>query len=112
MVTLKKINVLSVAKTLAIIMGFIGFLLGIFYFILDLILKSFTDIGVGLGIGFLGIIILPIAYAVIGFISGGLFSFLYNFVSNKFGGIKLELDYPQTQVKKDKRNPLQFRRYR
>lgn len=93
MAKLKKIGVLSLAKFEAILMAFIGLILGIFYAILGTIFGAFTGSAVlGAGLGFLAIIILPILYAIFGFIAGAIGAFLYNLVAGWIGGIEIEFE--------------------
>ena len=92
MKVIKKLGILSVAKIQGIIMAFIGLIYGILYSLFGNISESFTEAGVvGAGLGFVGIIILPIMYGVFGFIGGAVIAFLYNIAAEKIGGIEIEL---------------------
>lgn len=92
MKVIKKLGVLSVAKIQGIIMAFVGLLYGISYTIFGNLSDALTEAGmVGTGLGFVGIIILPVFYGVFGFIGGAIMAFLYNIAAEKIGGIEIEL---------------------
>ena len=98
MVKLKRVGVFSVAKLQAIIMSFVGLIAGIFIAIIDMMLKSLaTSAGIdklpGAELGFSAIIILPIAYAIFGFIGGAIGAIVYNLSAKLVGG--LEMDFAQ-----------------
>tara|TARA_Y100000310_G_C20541544_1_gene743551 strand:- start:68 stop:328 length:261 start_codon:yes stop_codon:yes gene_type:complete len=83
---LKKINPLSLAK----IGGLFGLILGVI-----------ADIVISLGFSFTGesmealsggmLVLLPIVYGVIYFVSGLVFSWIYNALAKNIGGIKLDI---------------------
>ncbi|HKZ45086.1 MAG TPA: hypothetical protein VJ343_00075 [archaeon] len=93
---LKSVDMMSYAK----ISGAIGAIGG---FVLGVIVALFAGVGVGLmyempgaglvggAVGIAAIIIFPIMYAVIGFVSAAVGALLYNFVASKIGGVKIEL---------------------
>lgn len=80
---LKKLGVLSVAKIEAVIMAIFGFIFGIIFAITG------TAFG-GPAFGILSIVVFPIMYAVLGFVSGAIGAWLYNFAADKIGGIDME----------------------
>ena len=93
MIKLRSVRVFSVAKVNAILYGILG-----------LILAPFFLIGPGLAVmgapgmrrSLIGMVLftafVPLFYAVIGFIFGGLMAFIYNAISHAVGGIEIELD--------------------
>jgi hypothetical protein len=85
---LKKMGVLSVAKIYAAFGAIGGFLLGVF-----MTLIGAAAIGglSGLYFGVASIIIFPILYAILGFVGGAIFAFLYNLIAGWIGGIEIEL---------------------
>jgi hypothetical protein len=96
MTKVRSIRVFSAAKVNALLYGILG-----------LLLAPFLLLGPGLAMlgadgskrtGFGGVIffaaILPICYAVIGFISGALMAFIYNAISHAIGGLEVELEFP------------------
>jgi len=88
---LKKIGVLSLAKIYTILMAIIGLVIGIVYAIIGLVISATTtEPGIGAGIGLVGIIITPVVYAIIGFISGAVGAWLYNLIARWIGGVELE----------------------
>src|SRR4030067_2628526 len=95
---LKKIGPFSLAKIGGIIYAVLGLLVGIFISMLAVLggfASSLTSessspiIGMFLGVG--AIIILPIFYAILGFIIGAIVAWLYNVFAGVVGGIELDL---------------------
>lgn len=99
MTTIRRLDVLSVAKVVGTIGAAVGLIAGAF-------VSLFAMIGFGLaagatdepGAGLIGllfgagaIIILPIFYGVISFIGGAIEAFIYNLVAKYVGGIQIEL---------------------
>ena len=92
-VQLKRIGVFSLAKLQAILMAFVGLIIGIFSTVLEAMLGMFLGFpGFGMGLGFLSIVILPVIYAIFGFVSGAIGAFLYNLIAKWVGGIELEFE--------------------
>jgi len=91
---IKKIDVFSFAKIYAIMGAVIGFIVGLLIAIFAGIFAGFAEVPTGLGIatGATAIVIVPVFYAVFGFIFGAIGAFLYNIVANWVGGIKIELE--------------------
>lgn len=93
MAVVRKIGVMSLAKLQAVLMAVVGLIMGIFYALLSLIIGTqLGDVGVGAGLGFLGIIVLPVLYAIFGFIGGAIGALLYNLVAKWVGGVDLEFE--------------------
>lgn len=91
MTKVRKIDVLSAAKIEAIMMGIFGLLIGLFFALFSTLVGSTNNSTMlGTGLGFLGIIILPIFYAIFGFIAGAIGAFIYNLASGWVGGIEVE----------------------
>ncbi len=90
MKVIKKIGVLSFAKIEAVLMAIVGLAYGIIFAVFGG--GALTEAGaIGAGYGVLGIIILPIMYAVMGFVLGAVGAYLYNLVAKRIGGIEIEL---------------------
>jgi hypothetical protein len=96
--TLKRIDPISLAKTLALLEGLLGLIFGAIVALFSLfgaaVGATFEEagpawIGALLGVG--AVIFLPILYAVIGFIAGMLIAVLYNFAAGMAGGVQLDL---------------------
>jgi len=94
MVRLRSIGVLSSAKIFAVVQTAIGILVG-FLFLL------FGIVGAAIApgrqkFGMLGIVLLavlmPVFYAVLGFVMGAIWAFVYNLAANAFGGLELEFE--------------------
>lgn len=101
MKTLKKIDVLSFAKFQTVLLAMVGLLIGVmiafFGFIWQAFAGRFIEGGEALpafaaGLGMAALIILPVMYAVIGFISGLIGAALFNLVTAITGGIKVQLE--------------------
>jgi len=110
MTKLKKVGVLSFAKFQAVFMAFIGLIMGIFTAIMGVIYGAMLDSfrggvvsvegaeletsmlssGLLYGMGFLGIIVLPVLYSLAGFIFGAIGAWLYNLIAKWIGGIEVE----------------------
>jgi len=92
MVKINRIQPLSVGKLLGILYALIGFIAGIFISIISAVSATFSQ-----GTGFMGalfgigaVIILPIFYGVMGFVSGVIIAGLYNLVAGWVGGIEVQ----------------------
>jgi ABC-type antimicrobial peptide transport system permease subunit len=84
-VKLKRIGVLSLAKLQAILLAFMGLIIGIPYAIIGTFF-----LGEGLFTFGIFVIIFPILYAIFGFIGGAIMAFLYNLVAGWVGGIEMD----------------------
>lgn len=96
---LKKIGVFSLAKIEAVLGAVIGFIVGIIWALIARVFMGFAEMArapvsreFGMFFGVAAIVILPLLYAVIGFIGGAIVAFLYNVISGWIGGIEVELE--------------------
>jgi uncharacterized protein YacL len=95
---LKRIGVMSLAKLQAILMAIIGLVYGIVVGAFGILLGPTLMTYMGMPTYLLGlgavliIIILPIAFAIIGFIIGALTAMGYNFIMRLIHGIELEVE--------------------
>lgn len=90
---LTKIDVMSTAKIYAIMMAIFGLVMGIMLAIMNYFLPTATiepEVAY-FPFGWSAIIIFPIMYGIMGFLTGALMAWLYNTLSAKIGGIKLEI---------------------
>jgi hypothetical protein len=87
----KRVGVLSLAKTFGVIYAVIGLILGAFMTLFSLVGAGMVQSGLGVLFGVGAIILLPIFYGLAGFVVGALVAFVYNFVAGFVGGIELEL---------------------
>ena len=93
---IKRVGVLSVAKVFGV-MGFIfGLIIGLMFFMFSsfiAVLDKQSDVPSMLfaGLGFFMVILLPILYGVVGFVSGAISAWMYNIVIKLAGGIEIEL---------------------
>lgn len=92
MKTLTKIDVMSTAKIYALMMTVFGLLLGAIVAIMNYFLSStVVEPQSAYKMGWSAIIIFPIMYGLMGFLTGALMAWLYNKLAVKIGGIKLEI---------------------
>lgn len=90
---MKKITRISpkpLAKILGAIYAFIGIIGGVLVGVISLV-ASATGEAQGL-FGLAAIILLPLFYGVLGFVSGYVMALLYNLAAKKFGGIELDIE--------------------
>lgn len=86
---IRKIGVVSLANISGLVNAFIGLLFGIVVTIMSLLASPLTA-GLGFGsIGTFAIIIFPIFYGIMGFISGAVFGIFYNLAAKIGKGVKL-----------------------
>lgn len=88
---LKKIGVLSLAKIYGALMAIMGFIIGLFFGLIN-----YTIGGAELNpYGFIGawaIIFFPILYGVMGFAAGAFTAGVFNLITKYVGGLELEFD--------------------
>src|SRR5687768_13980548 len=95
-VVVRKIGVLSAAKMYGAIAAAFGVLIGCVFAVAGMIGAGFAPeegsalIGAMFGVG--AIVLLPLIYGVMGFISGALAAALYNVFASMVGGVSLELE--------------------
>lgn len=100
-VMIKRVGVLSLAKIQAVVMAAIGVFVGVIYALMMLtfgavMMSQAGNSGIGAmagGVagGLLMIVIIPVFYAVLGFITGAISAFIYNLAAGVIGGLELEL---------------------
>jgi uncharacterized membrane protein YbhN (UPF0104 family) len=95
---IRSVQVLSVGKTLGVVYGGLGFVVGCFIALFSLFggLAQLAAERPGMGLFgmFLGagaIILCPIFYGILGFLVGLLMSALYNLAARVTGGVEIEL---------------------
>ncbi|MFH1071806.1 MAG: hypothetical protein V1743_00055 [Nanoarchaeota archaeon] len=96
---LNKVGIKSYAKIAALIMAIVGFIEGLFYLVIVSIIGYIPESATGdiagnieviKNMGFAIVIILPIVYAVIGFLLGACAAWVYNLLARWVGGVELE----------------------
>ena len=96
---LKKIAPLQLGKMLAVTYGLLSLVFVPFFLLFSAIASMVPKVEggppmlpmmVGMGVGFL--IIAPIVYTVIGFVTGVIGAFVYNLVAGWIGGIEVEVE--------------------
>ncbi len=99
---IKKVGVLSYAKITAVLCFIIGLLLGVIYFFVAVVFGAML-MGVGgrggaaaggfsFVYGLIMLIMFPIIYGAVGFISGALGALIYNLLAGMIGGIEIEVE--------------------
>lgn len=96
---LRKLGVMSVAKIYAVLGAIGGFIVGLIVSIMSLAFGSVISAvggtaamsGIFMG-GVFAVIVMPIAYAIFGFIGGAIGAFLYNVVAGWVGGIEMKFE--------------------
>jgi len=100
-VQIRSVDVLSLAKVYGILMAAMGVLVGLIYGVVLLVMGAVMTGGgeqEGMGLVVIGAIAVcgaPVAYGVLGFVSGLITGLVYNVIAGKFGGIELELESVQ-----------------
>lgn len=84
-VILRKVSPYSLAKIHALVMGVIGLIAGVVTTISSFIVNISSW-------AFLSIIIFPLLYMILGFISGLICAWIYNLCSGMIGGLELEME--------------------
>jgi hypothetical protein len=93
MAQLKKIYVLSLAKFLGIVLGIAGLIAGILYGIGGAIIDLFTTgLNWGTALALQALIVMPIIFAIPGFIAGVIIAVSYNLISRWLGRIEIEVE--------------------
>jgi hypothetical protein len=92
---LRRIGVFSMGRFLACFQGLVGLLVGTVIALISLAAGAPKEGGGAanwlLGLGILAMVLVPIIYAVIGFVSGVIGALLFNLVASISGGIEVEL---------------------
>lgn len=89
--TVQRIGVFSLAKLQALIMAVIGLIIGILTAIAASVLSGGANQNWVTDLGFAAIIVLPLVYAVLGFIAGGIGALIYNLAAAWMGGISISV---------------------
>lgn len=95
----KRVGVMSMAKIYAIILAAMGLIIGAFVALFSVAVAGVAGAegaspaeGVALaGVGVFAIVLFPILYGVLGFVSGALGGALYNVCAKWVGGIEVEV---------------------
>jgi len=93
----KRLDIMSLAKITTLTYAVLGLLVGLFFALFSGVMRSVSTTNVDpvnawiLGLGALAIIVFPILYGLMGFISALISGGLYNFWAGKIGGIGVEL---------------------
>jgi len=92
MKTITRIGQKSLANLFGIFGIFYGFIIGLFLTLFSTIGSSITGVEIP-GLGILSIIVSPIVYGAVGYVSGYVGANIYNkIIVPKLGGIEIELE--------------------
>jgi hypothetical protein len=99
MATVKRISPASALKVGAVVYAFFGLVVGVCTALFSMIAGSLGEMAgatfgaraIGLGFGASAIIIMPIAYAVVGAIGGAVGAALYNVAAGWVGGVEVDI---------------------
>ena len=94
MVRLRSIGVLSAAKIFAVVQAAIGVLVGFIFLLVGVVGAAIAPGRQKLGmIGIIVIaVLMPVFYAVLGFVMGAIWAFVYNLAADSIGGLELEFE--------------------
>ncbi len=94
MFRLRAVGVLSSAKAFAVIHGAIGILIGFFFLIFAIVGAAIAPGHQKLGmVGMIVVaVLMPFVYAVIGFVMGAIWAFVYNLAAQSIGGLEMQLE--------------------
>jgi len=95
MKTVKRFDVMSVAKVAGATYGCMSLIFVPFLLLFSVGMLASGQKGVGMIGGVGGVVFavaIPFIYAVMGFLMGALMAWLYNLVASKFGGIQVEIE--------------------
>jgi len=94
MVRLRSVGVLSSAKIFGVVHAVIGVLVGFIFLVIGLVGAAVAPSHPR--IGMIGIVVLavlmPVFYAVLGFVMGAIWAFVYNLAADSIGGLELEFE--------------------
>jgi hypothetical protein len=100
-VILKRVGPFSCAKVSAVLYGLIGLIVGALFSLIAVVGSAVGDSSMGFLFGAGAIILLPLFYGALGFVSGALMAWLYNVIVGWIGGIEIEFEQdnfpPQNQ---------------
>lgn len=89
---IRRFGILSAARMSAVLYGLMGLLFVPFLFLATMFAPSGSRGMMGMGMGLLGIIVLPLFYAAIGFVGTAIACALYNGLAGMLGGIEVEVE--------------------
>jgi len=88
---IRRVSVFQTAKVSAVLYGLMGLLVVPFLFLATLVSPGEANL-FGLGAGLVGALMVPVIYAVFGFIFTAIGCAIYNAVAGVMGGIEFEVE--------------------
>ena len=94
MVRLRSVGVLSSAKIFAVVQAAIGILVGFIFLVIGVVGAAVVPGHPKMGmVGIIVIaVLMPVFYAVLGFVMGAIWAFVYNLAAESIGGLELEFE--------------------
>jgi len=95
MVRIKRIGIKQTAKVIAVFYFVISIIFVLPISLITLLVGSSGNKASGVfpqALGGVFLLLIPVFYAVIGFVMVALTAFIYNFIAKRFGGVEIELD--------------------
>lgn len=95
-IEIRKYDVMSMAKMMGVMGVIMGFIIGVIIAVIAASLgAAASEVGVSTfgfaaGLGVLAIIVVPIMYGIMLFVTGAIGAIIYNFIAEKIGGITFE----------------------
>ncbi|GBE19554.1 MAG TPA: hypothetical protein ENG87_02370 [Candidatus Pacearchaeota archaeon] len=108
MAKLKRVGVMKMAVFLGLSTAFIGLVLGVFSTIITSLisLPSYLPAKTSLITGYWSILILPIVYGILGFLTGLVFTPINNLILRIIGGISLDIDMSEGNQQVQSTTPI------
>jgi hypothetical protein len=91
MTELKHIDPMTLGKIHAAFAAIMGFFVGIVIALGGLSAFVVRGSSFGAALGLAAVVVLPILYAIMGFVAGVIVALIYNFLAKRIGGIKVVL---------------------
>lgn len=101
---IRRVSPWSLAKVAGVLQGAMGLVVGLMFSLIgaaiaglgnaspDTELAPFGGAMMGAMFGVGAVVILPVVYGVLGFITGAVVAFIYNLVAGAIGGIEIDVD--------------------
>ena len=89
---LRRVGVLQAAKMSGMLCFFLGVVIAGIMFLVSMAMPSSSWSGMAGAMGMGMLIFLPVIYAVIAFVFGAVYAWLYNLVAGWVGGLELDLE--------------------
>jgi hypothetical protein len=89
---IKRISPRSLGKMMGVAYAVVGVIFGAIMSLFALVATGPEQVGMGIFMGLGAVVLLPIAYGIMGIIGGYIAAWLFNFSAGKVGGIEIETE--------------------